>query len=150
MPENWNDLREQFALASADFLEVVSGIDTPRAAEPGVCGVWSVKEIVAHMTAWDWEAERIFRAFHAGNAETPSYDFDTFNAAAVEERRGRTWEQTRDELRRANMTFGGALANVSVSDQAADPRYQQWLHAFIEHYAEHAGQIRVWLGEQPT
>ncbi len=144
MPETWNKLREQFALASADFLGLMGQLDDAQAAEPGVCGAWSVREIVAHLAAWDWEAERRFREFHAGNAADRTYDEDAFNATAVEERGGQSWDETLDELRRANMTYGASLANVSAGDREADPRYAAWLSAGVAHYTEHAAQIRAW------
>lgn len=145
MPENWNDLRERFAIVSADFLALASQVDADRATEPGVCGTWSAKETVAHMAAWDWEGERHFRELHTKDGERRRYDSDAFNTAAVEERAGQSWDETLDELRRANMTFAASLANVSTSDQAAEPGYARWLNAVTGHYTEHANQIREWM-----
>lgn len=146
MAENWDDLREHFAIVSADFLALASRVNAERADEPGVCGDWSVKELIAHMAAWDWEGERHYRELHAGGAESQSYDVESFNAAAVDERRGQTWEETLDELRRANMTFAASLATVSAGDRDADPHYASWLRAIVRHYEEHTTQLRVWLG----
>ncbi len=145
MPENWNDLRERFAIVSADFLALASRVNADRATEAGVCGVWSAKETVAHMAAWDWEGERLFRELHTGDATPRKYDIDAFNAAAVEERAGQSWDETLDELRRANMTFGASLANVSPGDQEAQPAYAHWIRAVTGHYVEHATQIRDWM-----
>lgn len=145
MADSWGDLRERFAIVSADFLALASRVNAARAEEPGVCGHWSVKEIVAHMAAWDWEGERHFRELHVAGAENRSYDVDAFNAAAVEERRGQTWEETLDELRRANMTFAASLATVSAGDREADPRYLSWLRAITGHYEQHTAQVRAWL-----
>jgi hypothetical protein len=144
--ESWDDLREHFAIVSADFLALASRVNAARAEESGVCGDWSVKEIVAHMAAWDWEGERHFRELHTGGGESQSYDVDAFNAAAVDERRGQTWEETLDELRRANMTFAASLATVSSADRAANPHYTSWLRAVTGHYEEHTAQVRTWLG----
>lgn len=146
MPENWNDLRERFAIVSADFLALASQVNGDRATEPGVCGAWSARDVVAHMAAWDWEGERHFRELHTGDEERRRYDVDAFNAAAVEERAGQSWDESLDELRRANMTFGASLANVSVADQEAEPAYARWLNAIIRHYTEHAAQLRDWMG----
>jgi hypothetical protein len=147
--DSWDDLRERFAIVSADFLALTSQVNAARADEPGVCGHWSVKEMVAHMAAWDWEGERHFRELHAGGENQP-YDVESFNAAAVEERREQTWEETLDELRRANMTFAASLATVSAGDREADSRYASWLRAIVGHYEEHTTQIRTWLGKERT
>lgn len=145
MPDTWSDLRERFAIVSADFFAVASQVDGGRATEPGVCGDWSAKEIVAHMAAWDWEGERHFRELHAGGANGRSYDADTFNAAAVQARREQSWSATLDELRRANMTFSASLADVAPGDREAAPGYTRWLRAVTGHYIDHAAQIRDWL-----
>jgi mycothiol maleylpyruvate isomerase-like protein len=148
--DSWDDLREHFAIVSADFLALASRVNAAHAEEPGVCGDWSVKELVAHMAAWDWEGERHFRELHAGGTERRSYDIEAFNAAAVEERHGQTWEETLDELRRANMTFAASLATVSAGDREEDPHYASWLRALTGHYDEHAAQVRAWLERKNT
>ena len=145
MADSWDDLRERFAIVSADFLALASQVRADRADEPGVCGDWSVKQMVAHMTAWDWEGEPHFRALHSGGAEEQSYDVDAFNAAAVAERRDQAWDETLDELRRANMTFAASLATVSTADRETNPRYASWLRAVTDHYEEHTAQIRTVL-----
>ena len=43
------------------------------------------------------------------------------------------------------MTFAASLANVSTSDQEAEPGYAGWLNAVTGHYTEHADQIRTWM-----
>lgn len=146
MADDWDDLRERFAIVSADFLALASRVKTDRADEPGVCGVWSAKQIVAHMAAWDWEGERHFRELHAGSEAGRRYDIEAFNTAAVEERRDQSWDETLDELRRANMTFAASLANVSTADRGADSGYASWITAVTGHYGEHSDQIRTWLG----
>jgi hypothetical protein len=148
--DSWDDLRARFAIVSADFLALASQVNAARADEPGVCGHWSVKEMIAHMAAWDWEGERYFRELHAGGDENRRYNVADFNAAAVEERRGQSWEETLDELRRANMTFAASLATVSAGDRETDTHYASWLRAVTGHYEEHTAQIRAWLGEEKT
>lgn len=145
MADSWDDLRERFAIVSADFLALASQVNTNRAEEAGACDTWSVKEIVAQLAAWDWEGERHFRALHADDVEKQPYNIEAFNAAAVDERRGQTWEETLDELRRANMTFAASLANVSTADRETDPRYAAWLNAIIGRYEECSARVRAWL-----
>ncbi len=145
LPDAWDDLRERYALASADFLQVAGEMDAQQAIEPGVSDGWSAKDVVAHLAAWDWEAERRFRELSGGSTENPRYDIDAFNAAAAEERRDLSWDEALDELRRANMTFGGALAPVSAAEREGNPSYVRWVTIAADHYTEHAAQLRDWL-----
>lgn len=150
MPDTWDDLRERYALAAADFLALAGRVDPARAAAPGVCGGWSAKDVVAHLAAWEWEAERRFRELRAGNAQQQTYDIDAFNAAAVAERQDRPWDDVLDELRRANMTFGGALGGVSGAERAQQPGYTRWVTIAAQHYAGHAAELRAWLDATPA
>jgi hypothetical protein len=146
VPETWNDRRQQYALTSADFLALVSPLDEAAANRPNVCGVWSTKEIVAHLAAWVWEGDRRFRnRFMEDNQETAQIgdDIDAFNARAVAERRDLSWTETLDELRRADMTFAASAAQVTEDESASDPHYVGWLSALIDDYREHGEQIRA-------
>lgn len=152
MPESWSDLREQYALASADFLALVGQMDAAEATQPNVCGVWSTKEIVAHLAAWLWESERRFRSHFTENGQDmpPIGDgVDAFNARAVAERRDRSWQETLDELRRADMTFAASVAKVTENERDADNRYARWLTALANDYHDHGKQVRAWQTKRP-
>jgi hypothetical protein len=146
VPESWSDLREHYALVSADFLALVGRLDA-AAAQPNVCGIWSTKEIVAHLAAWLWESDRRFRNHFTENGQDmpPIGDsIDAFNAQAVAERRDLSWQETLDELRRADMTFAASIAKVTESEQGADKRYAGWLNAVADDYRDHGEQVRAW------
>jgi hypothetical protein len=147
VPETWGDLRERYALASADFLALAGRLDESAATQPDVCGVWSTKEIVAHLAAWVWESDRRFRnRFTENGQEMPPVGdgVDAFNARAVAERRGLSWHETLDELRRADMTFAASIARMAESDYRDDKRYAAWLTAIANDYRDHGKQIRAW------
>ncbi len=152
MPESWSDLRERYALASADFLALVGQMDAAEATQPNVCGLWSTKEIAAHLAAWLWEGERRFRNHFTENGQDmpPIGDrVDAFNAQAVAERRDLSWQETLDELRRADMTFAASAAKVTEAEQHADKRYAAWLTALANDYRDHGAQIRAWRKKRP-
>jgi DinB superfamily len=147
VPERWSDLRERYALASADFLALVGGLDAEAAMQPNVGGVWSTKEIVAHLAGWLWESDRRFRNHFTENGQDmpPIGDsIDAFNASAVAERRDLSWQETLDELRRADMTFAASVAKITESEHAADERYANWLNAIADDYRDHGKQVQAW------
>lgn len=39
-----------------DWLLAIEGLPEDRVDEPGVCGHWSVKDLVPHMALWDLQA----------------------------------------------------------------------------------------------
>jgi hypothetical protein len=147
VPERWSDLRERYALASADFLALVGRLDAEAAIQPNVCGVWSTQEIVALLAAWVWESDRRFRNHFTENGRDmpPIGDgIDAFNAAAIAERQGLSWQETLDELRRADMTFAASIAKVTEHEQGTDNRYTAWLNAIADDYRDHGKEVRAW------
>lgn len=65
------------------------GLAEAQLAEPGVTGDWSVKDILAHVTAWEEEALKHLPSI-AGGGRPPRYSvtyggIDAFNALKVQE-----------------------------------------------------------------
>jgi hypothetical protein len=61
-------------------------------------GDWSFQDILAHFSAWNVITIQTIKAAFTGEEYTWEEDLDAFNARAVEERRGRTWEEIRHEF----------------------------------------------------
>lgn len=143
--ESWDEVRQRYALASADFLALLGQLDAAAATRAGVCGTWSAKEIVAHLAGWLWEGERRLRnRFKEGGQPMPPVDnVDARNAAAVAERADLSWQETLDELRRADMTFAATAAQVSQRDHDADARYAHWVAIMVREYGNHGAEIRA-------
>lgn len=79
--------------------KLVSPLPEERALTPNVSGEWSIKDVIAHLAAWNWEAidevERVLKneATWPGRYEGKVGE-DKFNRDEVEKRRGMTWQQT--------------------------------------------------------
>lgn len=51
-----NKLIEQLAnltRAQSDFVQIANQLDPQKRNQPGVCGEWSPKDVVAHLVGWD-------------------------------------------------------------------------------------------------
>ena len=87
-----------------DMGNVVQEIDTKLMIYPG----WTIKELIAHITAWEIVIHKAFQAYMAGD---PPYflreqDFDIFNEDAVDFRATWSMEQVLQEWKdvRENLT----------------------------------------------
>jgi len=88
-----------------DMGKVVQEIDTKLMIYPG----WTIKEMIAHITAWEIVIHKAFQAYMAGD---PPYflreqDFDIFNEEAVDFRASwsmeqvlKEWRDVREELKK--------------------------------------------------
>jgi hypothetical protein len=84
-------LKGDLFASHAQFLKVASQLESSVRDRSGVCGKWSLQDVVAHLAGWD-NALREFVLDPEGFDPSPLYDVDLFNAASVADRRGQSWE----------------------------------------------------------
>ncbi len=87
------------------FLAALEGLDMTHWEAADVCGVWSVKDLVAHMAATELLFSDVFGTF-TGATSQPMFDryaatYATWNDETVAERRGLTAEQALAEYHAA-------------------------------------------------
>jgi len=136
----------RWARAVLEFVALLDTIPAELRERPGACGVWSVRELVAHCAGWEWEAARRLRLI-AADPTLPDavYKVDGFNAASVAARARQDWSRTLDELAKASNTL--ARAARSLPD---DTRTQEWLSGRAADFEEHAEGLRQWIAETAT
>lgn len=87
----------------ATVLQAIDGFPETAWETPGACGVWSVKDILAHLTSYEEVLVDILSGFVVGKHSTPYLDKFTepgsqFNDAEVERRKGKTASEVLDEF----------------------------------------------------
>ena len=55
-------------------LEVVDGLASSHWQTPGVCGEWSVKDLIAHLASYEWMLVEVLDDLVNGGAVTPTLD----------------------------------------------------------------------------
>jgi hypothetical protein len=142
---------------------LLAQIGEDRLDEPGVQGEWSIKDIVAHLTAWRRRTVRRLEAAVAGQPE-PAHDWpidlhedDEINAWFHERDRGQSLRETLAESRRVFDKLVSAIEKFP-EDALDDPERLPWMQGapvsgatFFGHFhAEHEADMREWLSRQPT
>ena len=115
--------------------------------QPGVCGTWSAREVVAHLIGWD-SALTYFLRDPGGFDPQPLDDVDTFNAHAVAARRQQTWTATVSELRAEFARLQAAL-NDEPGEMAILARALAWMTGRTADYQLHCEQLAIWLNALP-
>jgi len=148
------ELREEQAAWEA----MLSTIDDAHMTEPGVAGVWSMKDIIAHITGWRRRSVSRFQAaLQHQPTPTPYWpphleDDDEINAWMFESQRDLPISVVLQEDR---AVFEQLVETLSAFPEAEllDPQRFPWLEgsqlsgtAFFEHFhEEHEPDIRAWL-----
>lgn len=138
-----NELRAEIETSYAELSAVLAAISPEAAQRPGIAGEWNAGDLVAHLIRWQEEALGHLEALRDGTYERRQYDFDAFNAVAVEERRGVAWPKLVEQLAGSHAAMV-ALSETLPEEMWEDKRVSGWLKATVHgHYAEHIEQLRV-------
>jgi uncharacterized protein (TIGR03083 family) len=143
------DSREQLLISLQDLTD-------DEMTQPGVCGDWSVTEVLAHVAAWDRATTAAFRQMLEG--ERPAFiDLDEdgvegFNAEQHAKHAGISPEDALTELTAAREellevlreTGNAEMFAPAPGDESADLSIAACLDVQISHDQEHALMIEEW------
>ncbi len=134
------------------FQEALEGLDERRFDEVWL-GVWCVKDIVAHISAWHRELAPALGRLARGERPIPegvSYeDVDAWNAKFVAAKKTAPLPEVLRELERSHTDFMRAAAAVPAA--RFEPGRTAWKivdQNSAHHYKEHGDQIRAWRAEK--
>jgi uncharacterized damage-inducible protein DinB len=142
------------AAERAALLEGLLGLDESSLTERPVFDDWTVKDILAHIAAWDRWEERTMRSMV--NGEAPDFsavkDFAVSSAAFVTEWRDRSLDEVLAELTAARHDWVACVESLPDEEFYRPRSYFGHTWTFSEiplqiqwrHDAEHAEQIVNW------
>ncbi|MCX7855359.1 MAG: ClbS/DfsB family four-helix bundle protein, partial [Anaerolineae bacterium] len=118
-------LISRLAAARADLLWRLLGLDEQTLTEVPVLDDWTVKDILAHIAAWDRWEHQTMRQMIEGKAPdfTAAQDVDRFNAAVIAVWRVRTLDEVLAELEDARAAWVAWLQSLPVEEFFQRRRY---------------------------
>jgi len=156
--KNKTELLEYLAQGRTRLLSAIEGLGEEEMTISGVVEDWSVKEILAHIAAWDKETRAVIK--RAISQEHPKFDytirgargFAKWNAREIEKRRAMSVDQILAEMGEARQ--GLIELTHQLSDEDLSRRFVppwRWpstprrnLEIQAKHDIEHADQIMAW------
>ncbi len=149
------DVLEELKKARADLLEALQGVTPDQMMRPGVVGIWCIKDLLAHLVAW--ESELVTALNQAQNHRMPSMmqieDIDEWNEEQYHVNARRPLEAVLSDFEDVHRVL---LHMVEDFDERLllDNRSYDWMEGepltyLIEenatlHEKEHAADIRAW------
>ncbi|MGH2593627.1 MAG: DinB family protein [Anaerolineae bacterium] len=136
-------------------LKTLDGIPESKWEAEGVCGWWSVKNIIAHLASYERVLIDILNST-LGGGPTPyldKYRGDDFNDNEVALRKDKTPAETLAEFNEAHARVMSLIAQISAK-KAREPGTQPWYgmeyslddiiaYMYYGHKREHSAQIAV-------
>ena len=151
-----DELIKQVETEWENLQAALDGLTEEQMHQPGVVGEWSVKDILAHITAW--QTRLIATLFKAEKGFTPDttdggQTVDQLNEEFYREMKDRSFDRVWDDLVSSYHQILSRLESWKDKD-LFDPKRFEWMKGkpfaeyiagdSYEHYAEHAVQIREW------
>lgn len=133
-----SQLREKYQ----SFLEACEALSREQAIEPSVCGEWSAKAVVDHLTGWQVESLPILKKLLGSDNEDFDLDIDAFNRTSVRDREDLTWEDSLTAFKLSFESFDKGLEGITVSRFRTDTAFKSWLKAMIHEYQFHISHIQ--------
>lgn len=144
MSTSWENLIEELSNLQHQFINVAQQLEKSKRNQPGVCGTWSPKQVIAHISGWDKEVIRQFGLFQDGLEKAIEYGIDEFNKQSVKERAHLSWEETLAELQQAHKQFYQRAKSISSQELSENEEYKDWVEVQIDHYKHHIKQLKQW------
>jgi hypothetical protein len=145
------------------FEKLLEEVGPDRMEEPEVAGAWSMKDIVAHLTAWRRRTVGRVEAAAKGEPEPAQlwpadlHDDDAINAWFHERDRNKSVREVLAESREVFQRLAAAVGKLP-QDAIDDPARFPWMEgtsfsgaSFFAHFHdEHEADMRAWLSGQPA
>ena len=146
---NRTQLLNRVERAWAEFRESYAGLPEPEVLRSGVTGLWSVRDIIAHVTWWEEEALTHLPLILAGE-RPPRYSvvyggIDAFNALMTERRKHLSLADVLREQDRTHRRLIELIERVPEDQIQRETRWRRrlWLDTY-GHYPKHAAVICRW------
>jgi hypothetical protein len=140
-------------------LKHLDGLTDEECEHPNVCGVWSTKNIVAHLASFEWVLAEVLTGF-VDPGPTPTLDAhknmdgDAFNAFQVDGRKTRSYQETLAEYKAAYDRVMAILPRIpeeTLRETGRLPWYGEdysledfIVYQYYGHKREHMAQVAVY------
>ena len=139
----------------SEWEEAIRFVPPDRLREPGVSGVWSVVDIVAHISWYEREMNGLLALHELAGSPWWELPLDQQNERIYEENRGRPAGEVLKEVRSIHEELIGRLRSMKDEDLTDPARFNgmpsDWSPADViagstyKHYRAHAAAVRRWL-----
>ena len=140
---------DDLELTWTGFNAALDGLDDDQLLIPGICGEWSARDLIAHVTWWDAEALAHLPVVLEGG-KPPKYSqtwggIDAFNAAMTARDAGMPLDEVRARAAGTHARLVDYVRNVDPALLTPTSRFRHRLKLdSFGHYPIHTAQILAW------
>ena len=140
-PHNHEKLVRQMKAHYQKFLAACNTLTKESALAPGICGEWSAKAVVDHLTGWQVQSLLMIKQLLSSEKEIFDIDIDAFNHISVETREDLSWDKSLEAFKLSYEAFDEALHDLPGLQYRTNEGLKSWLRAMIHEYRFHLKHI---------
>lgn len=144
---DFQEALEYFHRSFGEFITVARKIRLEDRERGGVCGVWSPKQVVAHLAGWLWEEPDYICKLIRDPGFNQNYDDDEFNARSVAERADWDWDKTLADFLASYRNYEEVISELMVANPPDWRPVTSILEVMAEDFDLHRGHLEQWLSE---
>jgi len=145
--------------ARARLEAALRGLTDEQMLLPGAAGAWSVKDILAHLTAWEVDLltnlGKARRGQKPGKANWTQAEIEAQNAKWQADYRDRPLGRVMDDFQGVHKQIVRLVESLSDQDLAAPvawrrgrPLFDYFVDYVVDHEAEHLPDLQAWRQKQ--
>ena len=138
------------------WLRALKGVPVDQREVSGACGVWSVRDLVAHLAAYEQVLVEVLKGLTGEKQATPSLDLwqqggEKFNEASISKRQGLKYEEVLAEYQQADdqvMSLIEKFPEEKLREKGTIPWYgaeysieDLIVYQYYGHKREHSAQV---------
>lgn len=144
-PLTKTELQERIRQGYEKLTKALEGLTEEEATRVGLNPQWSIKDALAHITAWEFEGARIVSEIQSGTWEQQEFNqqvIDEFNARAVAARRANSMAEVRNEWDTAHLELERVVETL-LPDEVDESAFASQFVKLVtyKHHTHHAAQI---------
>ena len=154
-----DELLEALSTARARLDAALEGLTADELAQPGVLGQWSIKDVLAHITAWDVDlltnVGKVKRGQKPGRVVWDNASIQAQNEAWHTEFQARPlervladYEGVHQQLLKRVQGLGDAELEAPAAWLDGQPLYKYFVDNVVTHEDEHAAELEAWRKAQ--
>lgn len=139
--KNFYTAHQRFAQTYEALFDLLETYPADKREQPGACGVWSARQVLAHLAGWLEEALTQYDRVLSGGETTFEHDLDGFNDQSVQARADLDWAATVADLKASHARFVHKSRTLDDSLANSGPVFTGWQLGLARDCKFHTGQL---------
>jgi len=120
-------------------------VPVAKVIEPSLSNGWSVKDVIAHIAAWEWRCASLLQESHKSDAPLKAEPHvDALNQEIHQDRQEWAWEEVEYDFRAAHRALIEAIKNFPAERLKSKFVKETIATHTWQHYAKHLPDIQRW------